>query len=59
VRVAGKNIRVLTVADVATVVAQEPACVFVDVVRWKRGLHVTGALAMASSAVVMALVPQF
>src|SRR5690348_11257081 len=50
---------VLTIAGVATVLARGPGGALVDAVRWKRTLIAVGALAVASAAAVMAMVPQF
>jgi MFS family permease len=56
---AGRIGVVLTIAGVATVLARGPGGALVDAVHWKRTLIAIGALAVAISAAVMALVPQF
>jgi len=56
---AGRIGVVLTIAGVATVLARGPGGALVDAVHWKRTLIAIGALAVAVSAVVMALAPQF
>jgi MFS family permease len=56
---AGRTGVVLTIAGVATVLARGPGGALVDAVHWKRTLIAIGALAVAISAAVMALVPQF
>jgi MFS family permease len=56
---AGRIGVVLTFAGVATVLARGPGGALVDAVHWKRTLIAIGALAVAVSAVVMALAPQF
>jgi MFS family permease len=56
---AGRIGVVLTIAGVATVLARGPGGALVDAVHVKRTLIAVGALAVAISAAVMALVPQF
>jgi MFS family permease len=50
---------VLTIAGVATVATRGPGGALVDGVRWKRTLIAVSALAVASAAAAMALIPAF
>jgi MFS family permease len=50
---------VMMIAGVATVVARTPFGAFVDWTRWKRGLMVAAAVAVAVGALAMSLCPNF
>ncbi|MBV8649861.1 MAG: MFS transporter, partial [Alphaproteobacteria bacterium] len=50
---------VLTIAGLTTVLARTPAGALVDGVRWKRGLIVVNAVAVAVASMGMALMPSF
>src|SRR5215470_3076640 len=49
----------LTVGTLAGVISQIPGGVFVDAMRWKRGLAAIGIGMLCASALILALVPNF
>jgi MFS family permease len=55
----GKIGVVMTIAGVATVAARTPFGALIDGIRWKRGLIVAAAVAVAGGAVAMSLFPSF
>jgi MFS family permease len=55
----GKIGMVMMIAGVATVAARTPFGALVDWTRWKRGLMVAAAVAVAAGALVMSLFPNF